>query len=100
MKTAEVNKIALIIFHVIALMLLFTSVSLLLDKTFTQGSNAKIIKGTFEFKLSIITIFIAATSWFILVKKWIQERGLAYYLKSILFTKTILIIGLILLLLI
>ncbi|MCZ4318749.1 hypothetical protein O4H26_07090 [Aequorivita viscosa] len=104
MRTAEVKKIGLIIFHVIALMLLFTSVSLVLEKIFTHSSNVNITKHsveiTFEFILSIITVFIAAASWFILIKKWIQEGGLEYYLKSILFTNTILIIGLVLLLLV
>lgn len=85
-------------------MFLFTSVSLVLDKIFTQSSNVNIpkhsIEITSEFILSITTIFIAAASWFILVKKWTQERGLEYYLKLILFTNTILIIGLGLLLLV
>jgi uncharacterized membrane protein YidH (DUF202 family) len=85
-------------------MFLFTSFSLVLDKIFTQSSNVNIpkhsIEITSEFILSITTIFIAAASWFILVKKWTQERGLEYYLKLILFTNTILIIGLGLLLLV
>ncbi|MCG2419541.1 hypothetical protein K8089_10945 [Aequorivita sp. F47161] len=104
MRTAEVKKIALIIFHVITVMLLFTSVSLVLDKIFTQDSTdistEPSFENTFELVFTIATIFLAAASWYILVKKWIHDRKLAYYLKSLLFTNTIIIIGLVLLLLV
>ena len=103
MTTSEGKKTALIIFHVVALMLLFISVSLVLDQIFTQGANGvnhNYFALNFEYILAIITILIASISWMIIIMKWIRNGHLDYYLKSIFIAKSLLILGLIVLLIV
>lgn len=99
----ELNKIALIIFHLIALTLLFISVPLILDQIFTKSANSYNYQGYFELSsetfFAIITIIIASISWFIIVSKWIRNSQLELYLKSFFIAKSVQIPGLILLLL-
>ena len=102
MRTQEIKKISLIIFHVIALMFLFVSVSLLLDDIFKNGLHQTNEVDSFAINipalLSLFTIFIGFISWLIIIVKWIRNFKLEFYLKSIFITKTILIIGTVILL--
>jgi hypothetical protein len=102
MTTQEIKKISLIIFHVIALMLLFVSTTLLLDDIFKNGLDQTNEIDSFAINipalLSLFTIFIGFISWLIILVKWIRNSKLEFYLKSIFITKTILIIGSVILL--
>jgi hypothetical protein len=102
MRTQEIKKISLIIFHVIALMFLFASTSLLLDDIFKNGLYQTNEVDSFAINipalLSLFTIFIGFISWLIIIVKWIRNSKLEFYLKSIFITKTILIIGTVILL--
>lgn len=101
MKTSEVKEFTLIIFHVISLMFLFVSFSLLLDQVFSQRVNSSYnrdsIELNFENVLALITIVVASISWLIIIIKWIRDSQLDLYLKSIFIAKSILILGLVLL---
>lgn len=88
----ERKKIALIIFHIITLLLLFVSTSLILDQILTHSEALNIIIIT-----TLISIVLASISWLIIITNWIRNSTLEFYLKSILITKSILILGLILL---
>lgn len=102
MRTQEIKKISLIIFHVIALMFLFASTSLLLDDIFKNGLYQTNEVDSFAINipalLSLFTIFIGFISWLIIIVNWIRNSKLEFYLKSIFITKTILIIGTVILL--
>jgi hypothetical protein len=102
MTTQEIKKISLIIFHLIALMLLFVSTSLLLDDIFKNGLNQTNEVDSFAINipalLSLFTVFIGFISWLIIIIKWIRNSKLEFYLKSIFIAKTILIIGTVILL--
>mgnify|MGYP003119241591 FL=1 len=102
MTTQEIKKILLIIFHVIALMFLFVSTSLLLDDIFKNGLYQTNEVDSFAINipalLSLFTIFIGFISWLIIIVRWIRNSKLEFYMKSIFITKTILIIGSVILL--
>jgi hypothetical protein len=104
MTNSEGKKIALIIFHVIALLLLFVSVTLLLDDIFSQSVNPNDYIDSFDISyprlLAPIAVFVGSVSWLIIILKWIRNNQLEFYLKSIFFAKSILIPGLILLLIV
>ena len=100
MITSEVRDFTLIIFRVISLMLLFVSVSLLLDQVFSQSANSNNNQHSLELSLenvlALITIVVASISWLIIIVKWIRNSHLELYLISIFIAKSVLILGLIL----
>jgi hypothetical protein len=102
MTNSENKKIAILLFHVVALILLFISVSLKLNEIFSQGTItgniANCFEPSFESKFAQITILIALISWILMLRKWIKSKKSEFYLKTIFFTKIFLIIGLIILL--
>lgn len=100
MTSSELKKITLIIFHCISLMLLFLSISLILDQIFTRNINLTPFKLSFEIVLALITIFIASISWLVIITEWLQKSTLEYYLKSILLAESILMPLLVLILII
>ena len=102
MKKKEILKISLLLFHVFSLLLLFVSTTLLLNNILTNGNNQANEVESFAINipalLSLLTIFIGIISWLIMVIKWIRKSRLEFYMKSILITKTVLIVGSIVLL--
>lgn len=102
MTSQEFKNISLIVFHVLTLMLLFISTSLLLDNIFKNGMHQTNEVDSFAINIpaliSLFTIFIGFISWLIIVVKWIRKSKLEFYMKSIFMTKTILIIGSVILL--
>ncbi len=104
MTTSKNKKIAFIIFHIVVLICLFVSFSLLLDDIFTQDSNPNPYVNSFDLSFArIMSPFatgLGLISWLIIVTNWIKNGGLDFYLKSIFLTTSLLIIGLILLLLV
>jgi len=102
MTNSEKKKIGLILFHVFALMILFVSLSLVLEEIFICDENSSDILNCFEpnsnYILAIISILIGSISWIINLMKWIKKRKLEFYLKSIFLAQTLLIPGIFILL--
>jgi len=104
MNTLEGRKIALIMFHIIALLFLFISVSLILDQIFSQSLNEmdsqNYIEITIEYVFAIISIVIGFISWLMILMKWIKNGKIEFYLKTMFLSKSLIIPGLVLLLII
>ena len=101
MTNSEKKKIALIIFHVIVLLFLFVSITFLLDDIFSQNENPNDYIDSFYVStpriIAPFAVLLGSISWLIILIKWIRNSRLEFYMKSIFLTKTIIIIGLILL---
>ncbi len=99
MTITEKKKIALIIFHVIILLFLFVSITLLLDDIFSQSINQSDYIDSFHISkprlIAPFAVLFGLISWLILLVKWIRNKRMEFYLKTIFLTKTFLITGLI-----
>ena len=105
MTNSEINKLTVIIFHLAAFIFLFISFALMLDFIFSRSVDETINEGKyFEINsttmFSISAVLIGSISWLILILKWIKKGEMEFYLKSIFFAKSVLIIGVISLLLV
>jgi len=99
MTNSEKKKIVLIIFHVIILLFLFVSITLLLDDIFTQSVSQDDYIDSFHISkpriIAPFAILFGLISWLILLVKWIRNMRMEFYLKTIFLTKTFLILCLI-----
>lgn len=96
MDKREWFKITVILFHVLVLFLLFVSVSLSLDELFNYNTTIDLFGESLNFStvklFSLFSICLGAISCSIITVKWLKNKQLVYYLKTILLTKSILII--------
>lgn len=98
MKKSEILKIATILYHVIALGMLFTGLSLILDLIFrgieilgidSQNSFTATSEGIFAILASILGIIGIV----LIIADWINNKRLKFYLGTTLLAESILLMG-------
>ncbi|MBO3118078.1 hypothetical protein J4050_15100 [Winogradskyella sp. DF17] len=102
MEKSEMKKIALILFHVLALLFMIISGFLFLTEVLEESANPRDYIDSFSLSIprvfSTIAVLIGFLSWLTMVVNWIRKRKLDNYLKLVLFLTSLIIPGLVLLL--
>jgi hypothetical protein len=97
------KRIALILFHVVALLFMIISGFLFLTEVIEESANPRDYIDSFSLSiprvLSSFAVPFGFLSWLTMVVNWIRNRKLDNYLKLILFLTSLIIPGLVLLLL-